>query len=109
MVVRTATGRSLVGVLAQELRGEEAQLLGAEFDLAHAYKQWASSPFDVAYSVVARWLRQQRDTPSTSPARWGSGLPLPPLPFNRLARVATAVLVELFLLSATNYFDNFRV
>ncbi len=106
--VRLPGGRKLVGRLAAELADErEREIVGAEYDLAHAYKQWARSLADAAFSIIVRWSAARQRTVLHESFSLGFGAAAAINAFSPVARASMTILVDLFSVGVVNYFDNY--
>ena len=103
-------GTSLEGTLHASLSPSSARkLLGKVFDLSKAYRRLARAPSGASVMNVATWnsTLQQPELYEQLVLPFGAGAVVQH--FNRTARGLQQVLVVLFQMLATHYFDDFSV
>ncbi len=105
--VELPDGGCWTGRLAGELLGRDIRVVAKEYDLAHAYKQWAISPIDASLAVVVRWCEALQGPVFHRSYSLGFGAAAAVTAFNRVSRGGLVILTKLFHLLVTNYFDTY--
>ncbi len=100
-------GNCWLGRLSPEFLHHDIRVVAKEYDLAHAYKQWAISPVDASLAVIVRWCEATQGPVFHRSYSLGFGAAAAVTAFNRVSRGGLSILTSIFHLLVTNYFDNY--
>ena len=88
---------------------ENALLVCRLWDLASAYRQLARAPRHASFTVIACWSPEERTYRYFQQPALAFGASSSVLSFNWTAAALCAVLVNIFVIGVTNFYDDFTV